>query len=300
MAQLTAQGQRVITGDAARAEVTHGRPPYVHMANHTLASGCQFEQADGTRLGLDDVVQRLREAGKLAADKPELVHIEHPDTGELMRCITDLDHDALREAWDLLVEGSEAASTPSSAGARARLAGHAVRDLSDWTEAERVAGGGHAHGDSEAWIRVKRAVLSRLVHVPRTADDLRLIVLREYDLADGFGLAGEVVGIEAAMDAARAAADEQDESEFDSREWLRAHLDTLSPDHLAALLLGAALEDLLGYGGQSQRDIAAERVAFAERYGVDVVAAARPEQNDNAGDAGGSEGQVDAFEGARA
>jgi len=77
----------------------------------------------------------------------------------------------------------------------------------------------------------------------------------------------------------------------------------MTADQLGALVVGIALEDLMGVGRvyphhQGARDKAAARVALAERYGVDVLAAARPEQMDDAGVAGETPAgglQLDAF-----
>ena len=143
---------------------------------------------------------------------------------------------------------------------------------------------------------VKEAVLRNLVGRPRTADDLRVILLREYDQADGFGPITEILGLDAECDAAEKAFDETaDADEFSYRGWWEKKLASLPPDTLAVILLGASLWDFMGYGGRGYtRAQAAARVALAERFGVDVVAAAQPDQSDDAGAAGGPHAQASA------
>lgn len=200
------------------------------------------------------------------------------------------------QAADMLSRMEAAADTASEA-ARAASGGSAGDEdrHADWTPAERAVVG-------DNWVRAKEAVLRNLAGRPRNADDMRAILLREYDVADDFGPITETLGLDAEMKAAEAAweADDTRREEFSCRAWWEARLTTLSPDQLAVMMLGAALWDLLGYGGWgTSRATAARKVALAERYGVDVVAAAQPSQLDGAGGAGGqpaqASAQIDAF-----
>lgn len=194
-------------------------------------------------------------------------------------------------------DGDDGGSTPSKAGASAGMGAADENRHADWTPAERAVVGDH-------WVCVKEAVLRNLMGRPRTADDLRAILIREYDQADDFGPITETLGLDAEMKAAEADwdADDTKPEPFSYRAWWEAKLDTLSPDQLAVMMLGAALWDLLGYGGWgTTRATAARKVALAQRYGVDVVAAAQPSQMDGAGGAGGqpaqADAQIDAFAG---
>lgn len=290
LAELRRAGAKVLVGEDAQAELVWGTPPHVNLRSYTLAS--QYHFVEGAEVvSIDDAIARLRGTGHPV---PEPVWIEHPKTRELMRCFVDADLNTLEADWDRLVGNTAGgASTPSTAGASAGdRRNPADRDLSDWTPAERTT------TDVDAWHRVKEAVLRNLAATPRTADDLRAILLREWDVADGFGLMGDLLGLEEAEQAARAAAEEREDDNFDARGWVIDTLAKMAPDQLAALLLGTSLEHLLGYGSRHiDRAEAAQRVALAERYGVDVVAAARPEQTDDAGDAGGPHAEAGASSG---
>lgn len=275
VAELRRAGAKVLTGEEAQAEILYGTPPHVQLRDFTLDRHAGFTEG-AEDIPIDEVISRLKATGHPV---PEPVWIEHPKTRDLMRCWADADIEAMEADWDRLVGNASAgASTPSTAGASASGGrGPAGRDLSDWTEAERTT------ADVDTWHRVKEAVLRNLAGMPRTADDLRAILLREWDTADGFGLMGDMLGLHEAERAARAAAEEREDDDFDGRDWVINTLARMAPDELAALLLGVSLEHLLGYGSRYlSREEAAQRVALAERYGVDVVAAARPEQSDDA------------------
>ena len=310
VAALRAQGATVIEGDAAAALILHHSRHATHLHDHTLASAVRFQSPGYEDVPQAQALQMLQERGHAI---PAQVHLVVPATGEVLAAYTDADAEALEQAWHRLHHGDDTTSTPSAAGASAQGGGARARggrpDLyAEWTEAERLAG----DGDRDTWLRVKRAVLASVVHMPRTTDDLRTILMREYVVAGGFGLMGKALGLDAAEASARAAAEDA-QAGFDEHEWMDAHLANLSADALGALLLGVALEDRLGWGGHDSRETAARCVALAERYGVDVVAAARPpeEVTDEAGYAGTSTAtdgattacaeagaQVDAFEAA--
>lgn len=310
VAALRAQGATVIEGDEAAALILHHSRHATHLRGYTLPSQVRLQTPDYEDVPLAQALQMLQERGHAI---PATVHLVVPTTGEVLAAYTDETTAALEEAWHRLhggEQGADGGPTPSTAGASAQEGGHRARGgradvYAEWTEAERLAGGAGPDG-REAWLRVKRAVLARLVHMPRTTDDLRTILMREYVECGGFGLMGGVLGIDAAEEAARTAAEDAPDG-FDAPAWMDAHLATLSADALGALLLGVALEDRLGWGGCVSHESAARCVALAERYGVDVVAAARPEEvTDEAGYAGTSaatdgadtDAQVDAFEAA--
>jgi hypothetical protein len=226
--------------------------------------------------------------------------------GVLRQFLTDAQADDVKKRADVLLGGSatdDGADTPSTAARAAHGGGgwpFDAKDYSEWTPAERAVVG-------DGWMRVKEAVLRNLASLPRTADDMRVILLREYDQADGFGPISEIMGLDAEQDAAENAWEDDDTKPepFSYRDWWESKLASLPPDTLATLLLGATLWDFLGYGGRGySRAHAAAKVALAERYGVDVVAASQPEVKDDAGNAGGPRApasadgeQLDAFSG---
>lgn len=173
--------------------------------------------------------------------------------------------------------------------------------LSTWTAAERVA------IDPSQWLVVRCAALAALRRAPRTTDELRALLLREYEMGDGFGLMSDVMGLDAELDAAELAADDAGSS-FSQRAWWAERLARMNANDLGALAAGLAVDQAMGDGMgywylPGARERAAERVALARRYGVHVeaMAAARPEQLDDAGVAGGggadASAQLDAFAG---
>jgi hypothetical protein len=292
---LRGMGHRVIEGDEAKAMRPHSwRTPDGFSAAHARAP--HLPANAGQDLLLADLVKDLDAAG---VPTPKATVLRCPHADDLVRLYTTEEATQVVRDWAALRNMADPTATPSTAARAAGGAGPGGDDddnppgFDDWTPAERVV------RDGQAWVQVKRAVLANLVNTPRTTDDLRAILLREYDLADGFGLAGELFGLEAAARAAEQAWEEDDARPwpFSARAWWMARLATLTADQLGALLLGVALEDLLGHGGYHSQDTAASRVAMAQRYGVDVVAAARPEQMDDAGGAGGRPAQLDAFDG---
>lgn len=145
-----------------------------------------------------------------------------------------------------------------------------VQLMADWTPAERLAG---QRGDG--WLAVRRAVLQRMLTAPRTLAELRAMALREYGLADGFGLAGDVLGITALAEQAQREADDHDS--WSERAWHEAWIAAAPADLLGTLLAGIAIDDQLhehlAVHDDGARAEAARRVAMAESYGVDVLAA---------------------------
>ena len=279
---LASQGHPVVQGPKADAMLPnrHSRPEgYVSTHAGEYIAGRKF-------MSYGEMLQALAERGE-PVPKETLVAVAGGT--DVRRFLTDEQAEdvRLRLAGDD-AQADESASTPSNAGASASMGAAGGRDTSGWTPAERVA------IDRDGWVVVKRQAMRNLLRLPRTADDLRVILLREYDMGDDFGLAGEVMGIEDELRQAREA-----DEDLVGREWVQARLARMTGDELGALLVGVALEEALGYGGWTSRALAGERVAMAERYGVDVVAAARPEQTDDAGSAGGPRAeagaQVDAF-----
>lgn len=286
---LRGMGHRVIDGDEAKAMRPNSwRTPEGYSAAHARAPHLPMKPDQDVLL--QDVVAELEKAGKAV---PLATVLRCPHTDDLVRLFTDEEATRLVRDWAALRNLPDPTDTPSTA-ARAGMgadAGGRDDDLADWAPAEL------AFRDSAAWLRVKRAALAKLLGAPRTTDDLRAILLREYDMADGFGLMADVMGLEAEESAALKEweACEEDKTAFSSRGWWEARLATMTADQLGALLLGVALEDQLGYGGSYSREHAASKVALAQRYGVDVVAASRPEQMEGAGVAGGPPAQADAF-----
>ena len=286
---LAAQGYTVIQGPQAEAML-----PSKNSTPDGFNSVDRGEYVSGKFMSYADMLDELAKRGEEA---PKATIIALNGGADVRRFVTDSQAGDLVRRLQDDEDSGDGTSTPSTAGASAGMgAGGAQVDLSGWTPAELVA------RDGEAWVRVKQAVMRALVGTQRTTDDMRAILLREYDQADDFGLVSEVMGLKAEEAAAADAweADAARGNHFSYRAWWQARLQTLTADQLGALMLGVALEELLGYGPVSMdRATAARRVALAQRYGVDVVAAARPEQMDDAGVAGSppakASAQLDAF-----
>jgi len=172
--------------------------------------------------------------------------------------------------------------TPSTA-ARSEDTGRDDDRLADWTPAERLT---HDHA---AWGRVRLATLRALFTRPRTTDELRMLLLRELECVGELRTeTTDLMGLDDEYDAADESIDD-----LDTTAWWQEKLASLTADQIGILAAGLAIESALTYT-RAPRDKAAAMVAIAERYGVDVVAAAQPEQMDNAGDAGGSDAQAGA------
>jgi len=252
----------------------------------------EFFWVGSERVEYRAMLDKLAEAGK---DLPKTLAVHRKGWSAMREFLTDEQADQVLGAYRALV-GADAgdADTPSTAARAAHGGGFRfpnanLTDTTDWTPAERAVVG-------DGWMRVKEAVLRNLASLPRTADDMRVILLREYDQADGFGPISEILGLDAEQDAAEKAWEEEPGAEpFSYRDWWETKLASLPPDTLATLLLGATLWDFLGYGGRGySRAQATAKVALAERYGVDVVAASQPEVKDDAGHAGGPRAQASA------
>lgn len=270
--QLRKAGHEVIEGEAA-AQLLPQRwsdpaglvplraPAYDHQVNGETCSA-NFDHA-------------LRELGKKA---PKARYIVNPHSGDLQAYIdVSQARSVLRQlgkapSEDLVLNGDD-----DDAGDLATL--RAERDRASildrtqgWTDAERV------FVDPDARQRVRQAVIERIIRTPRTTDELRLVLLREHDMGGDFGYAGMVLGLDAAERAARDAA-EVDDAEFDPRDWYRTQFASMTADQLAALLVALAVDDALSttpsLHNKHGRELATANVALVERYGVDVLSAAR-------------------------
>ena len=286
IAQLKAAGRKVITGDEAAALFPSRYGNYMK----------DYTRAEDLRLGADDLtvadaLPRLTAAGVLV---PTPVYVQHPGTKAVVACYADADADALQDAWEALEragtgqgDNDGGASTPSAAGASAGQGGRTAQGrpdpMADWTPAER------AFLDTRAVVRIRDAALRGVLAQPRTADDLRMVLMREAVMASELQSSmTALMGLDTELTAAAEAACPGAHRDFDDMAWWRTRLATLTADQLGALLVGHALcDELCSVSWIARREIATRMVALAERYGVDVLDAAQPDQMDNAGAAGG-------------
>ena len=254
-AQLRRQGLQVIDGDAAAAAMPYpsGNARYLRgYEPYDAIPSCDDEQTP------ESTLNRLRAAGR---EVPEPLYLRNPETHELVRVWRDADYQAICTAVRDLD--------------RAAVAG-----ASTWTPAERAF---VSHDSAKA---VLHAVLAAMMKRERTADDLRVILLREFDLSgDLDSHTSRLMGLDP---------DRTERDAFEGREraWWEERLARLTGAELGRLLLGMALEeqlDAISPWGAS-RETAAQRVALARHYGVDpaeaAAAANSQSQTDDAGCAG--------------
>lgn len=212
-------------------------------------------------MGRGTVVDILRDAEKkgLAVPKPKLLL---DDDGELRAQVYD--RKAVRELQALMFPDTSPAAT-SGAG-----------DEDDDNEEHWIDGlhpDQRAVVDHEGWHnRVLPAILAAARRAPRTAEELREVLLEMLVISDQFhSLAEQAMGWPSNLDEAD---DPQDERE--------ALLRDMEPADLASLLVLDSLCErtnvMIGAGSdpdRAQRHISM-RLELAHRYGVDVVKAAEP------------------------
>jgi ParB/RepB/Spo0J family partition protein len=294
---LGSQGHPVVAGNAAAQLLPH---------KHSQPSGYVSLNA-GNWIG--DKHMRYSEMLATMAERgdevPKTTLVEADGGMEIKSFLTAEQAEAVEKLFLGTDDDDDDAGTGGqSTAARAASGGgfgSVGRDeaLASWTAAERVA------IDPGQWLLVRRAALAALRRAPRTTDELRALLLREYDMADGFGLMADMMGLDAELEAAELAADEAGES-FGVRAWWVERFARMGADDLGALAAGMAVDQAMGAGvgywhQPGSRERAAERVALASRYGVNVegMAASRPDQMDEAGVAGGGAAstgaQLDAF-----
>jgi len=125
------------------------------------------------------------------------------------------------------------------------------------------------------WVQVLRAILERVRSTPRTADELRLVLMCQLDLANEFGgIVENLLGWTAEL-----------EDADDPGAIRNAKLASMSPAELAELLVMTAIVDYAPPHGER----AAYRLGLAKTYGVDVLQVtglAAEGVDDNAAEAG--------------
>lgn len=263
---LGSQGHPVVAGNAAAQLLPnkHAQPAgYV-----SLSSG---NWVGNKHMRYSEMLTTMAERGDAV---PKTTLVEADGGMEIKRFLTDEQARAVDKLFGGGDDDDEYTEGPSTAARAAGGGGFGSvgreEALSTWTAAERVA------VDPSLWLLVRRAALVALRSAARTTDELRALLLREYDMADGFGLMSDVMGLDAELEAAELAADEAGES-FGVRAWWAARFERMSGDDLGALVAGLAVDQSLsagiGYWHQpGARERAAERVALANRYGVSVTA----------------------------
>jgi ParB/RepB/Spo0J family partition protein len=293
LASARARGLQVLSTEEAAKLL-----PHRHMdqpRGYIDASEVAFRRRDDDTEGDDSAAIEVTFAQALAAlgaAAPKPVVLWHPHRpGVVLELLTDDDaarvllhgHPAapMAERWEYRLEdeleaaraagaSSGGASTPPTAGAGARRGEPAAPYVPQWKrELEALPPAERAVRDQDQWRHVMRAVMQRVRSTPRTTEDLRMLVLRELQLAGEWsGTIVDLMGWRAELPA-----------DMDpDLEWCQTKLPELGPDDLAALLVLTAIENDGGY-----KD---DRLATAQRYGVDVVAVAGGDQMDDAGDAG--------------
>lgn len=270
IAALRETGHTVLTGDEAKAVrpssyndpvgmIPIDEEAYTIPGDHETDEDAEAEEVT--------FAQALAKMGDAA---PKLTYIASPVNGKLTGYLTTEQANAVLEA-----SGVQDRIAPPKTDAERRLSHkefEAAR-YADWTPQERLT------KDVETWRLVRRQVIIALATQPRSTDELRLLLLRDYELSsDVPGLPLEALGIQARMDAAQQAS--EDPADFDPHGWYLEWIDTATADELGALLSAMAVDDEIG-SYASSREAAAKKVALALRYGVDLAEfLPKPEQID--------------------
>lgn len=300
--QLKAEGKPVIeAGEAAKlfkdAVKNNGQPAgYWPVDDGHCVPGWRWNHDEGrtswVNLTLDEALADLT-AGGVEFTPPVRTAIVDQETGLHANYITQDDRRAIIELWKRLqedlrkrAEAAKAASTPSTA-AHARGERADEPDLSDWSPAECAA------LDHDSILHARDAALRNMLTMPRTTDDLRLIILREHDLSGELGSEPIlcILGLSDEYEAARSQADDAGD-EFDGREWWIQRLATLTADQLGQIVLGVAVGELFERvpewqlrqpkGFAEARSKARFQAELAKRFGVDLATAKPNEVKDDA------------------
>ena len=287
-----AAGHRVIEGDEARQlmPTPWATPPGLVPLDHKAYAETSFEQA----------LEQLADQGQKPPTPVYLVNPHRPgsvrgyiDVQQAKSVLAKLGQQATAEDLDEYEQDDDeddfAGDDDTDPDAPRTTAGERLADRTrdariertlDWSDAERLT------LDRDAWHRVRIAVVRAIGRTPRTIDELRDILLREYEMGGSLGLPGEVWGL--GDDAYGVAVDAAEEhgQDLDAETWYRARIAEMSADASAALLVALSIDDrLMGSvwrSGRPARENASELVALAERYGVDVVEAGREPEADPA------------------
>lgn len=256
-------GSRIIDGDEAKQLLPQRwlATPHEHVRVSEIAFVGKAIR-DGSEVA-STFADALKTMGK-AAPKPVLIVNPHRP-GDVIEVLPNAD------ALAVLQHGMPGARTAD------RWDGHfAMQGDDDGDDAPHARRGIHKdpYDDLPAeqqavvihtyWLRVLRAIRERVRATRRSTDELRMLVLRELDLADCcfepdiediFGWTAEL-------------------KEADDENAVRlAKLQAMGPDDLAALLVMLAIE-FADEGGKSLPERAERRLALAKRYGVDAIAVA--------------------------
>lgn len=302
VAQLKADGQEVIEA-AEAAKLFQGMggryssPRGYTRTDYSHAIGGYDGDGDYVHRSVDQALQALADAGE-QVPAVQRVAIVNPESGVHATYITDVDAEVLRKALRDLAhrrrteaaQASAPASTPSTA-AHAQE-GAREPDMSGWSDAERAA------TDDQVVHRARDAALRNMLAQARTTDDLRVMLMREAEY--GADLEDEPVmhlmGLTEEFYAAQAAGGD----DWDDQAWWRQRLATATADQLGQMVVGLAIGALFdsvelwrSCDMAKKRAEAADQVALAQRYGVDLaaIAAQLEEQTDDAAGhaAGGSD-----------
>ncbi|WP_428421907.1 ParB/RepB/Spo0J family partition protein [Methylibium sp.] len=276
-------GRMVIDGDAAKAVKPHR---YDHLQGYEHLDQDAFDEAGPEEEDSRFVTWReaLERIGK-KAPKPALL-VDPYDESQTLDVLTAEQCAQVLGILGVNIDGP----TPSTAaqareGAQPGMAWPFPRELDTRTPEERAVA-------LPAWSLVQQSIMeAAAAQEERTAAELllvaRSIVQDRGDLPDDVMHA---MGWSAELEAA-AEADSHDNEET----WCLERFERCTPAELARFMVLMAISMApVEYSGEKARD---EKLALAQMYGVDVVAAARlKDQTDDAGSAGGSDAQGELLE----
>lgn len=262
VAQLRAQGYAVILGEEAHAILPFSanwtKGPW------TVATDVELDREIDT----DECLRMLAKAG---VQTPLPAHVLYAQTQKLVPVYRDADLEKLEDIWRTFAKkvlGDDGSATDEAGGTHyndpdSPNPTRRATDVSDWLLAER------AFLDYHAAEAIRTAVLKAARARARTTDDLRLMVLREFDLAGSLDSeAAKELGVDTeALEAAEHALEHP-------RNVLEAKLCRMSADDLAYLMLAQSLQDTVSHVTVYGRESAARAAAIAQHYGIDAAAIA--------------------------
>ncbi|WKB52289.1 ParB/RepB/Spo0J family partition protein [Eleftheria terrae] len=235
---MRAAGHTVLDGDAAKELMPTG-------FGFDLSKACSLDDTAFWEPSADNPPQQHRVTWREAVQRgggqaPEVIHVVHPHTGELVEAIRASEADALI-----------AGSTDDDDDETAQL----QNDDAHASPEERAVAG------QEGWRKTKAAIMASVMRsTTRTADELRLVASAIVSLADEVPPAVvELFGW----------------PELDGCKWgdllqlFQSKLQSLSPDELGKLVVMLALDAAPFSAGRV--DTIAEKLELARRYGVDVL-----------------------------
>lgn len=262
--KLEAEGKTVLRGEAAMKAMPTKWLAYGYRRTDDIAMLCPKLKV--TQVMLPEALQRLADIG---VEAPQPVYIVSHATTEVVEAYTQEAEAQLRDLWRAaFLQPPEGAQASNGSGEEEDDDDDDDDHAPELTQAQR------AMTDREAVAKLRQAAARAVLAMPRSALDLRVLLRREIDLAGVDALyteMGKLMGLTAELEAAQQAT-----PQLDTSGWFLGRLETMSPDDMAALLVGSAVCEMVGTLGLYSRTAikAQAQVDLLQSYGIDVVATA--------------------------